>query len=371
MRKNDGKNSAKVHLACERLKGRLAGMSLFWKSCLLTAGLLMVVVALAEGTVEPAAEALLESLYGGFQPWQEVVVWMMVILTASLACGYILSKILTRKLNSLVQASKALAQGNLAVRLPVKNNDKDAFDVLGRSFNDMAQAIEDQLRHERRLLADISHELRSPLTRMGIAVELLERRRAEEERAAIVQRLGIEVERMGELVSTLLAQGRERFEGNGEAGPVDLSRLLSELAADFAFQGGAQGKNVRHRIAAGLVVQGQTGLLRRLFGNILSNAVFYTPHNGEVLLEAGGEGGDLRISVRDFGPGVPEAQLEDIFRAFYRVDGSRSRQSGGVGLGLAIAREAAFRHGGRITARNALPGLEIIITLPCTPRCGI
>ena len=88
-------------------------------------------------------------------------------------------------------------------------------------------------------------------------------------------------------------------------------------------------------------------------------------------VEAGGEGGELRISVRDFGPGVPEAQLEDIFRAFYRVDGSRSRQSGGVGLGLAIAREAAFRHGGRITARNALPGLEIIITLPCTPRCGI
>ncbi len=365
MREVHGRNADSVNLLLKKLKDRLAGMSLFWKACLLTAGLLMMVVALVEGTVEPVAEALLEGLYGEFQPWHEAVVWVAVILTASLACGYILSKILTIKLGSLVQASRVLAQGNLASRLPVENNDKDAFDVLARSFNDMAQAIEDQLRHERRLLADISHELRSPLARMGIAVELLERRRTEEERAAITQRLGIEVERMGDLVSTLLAQARERFEGQGEVEPVDLSQLLSELAGDVAFQGEAQGKRVRLRIADGLVIQGQAGLLRRLFGNILSNAVFYTPPNGEVLLAAGIEDEELRISIRDFGPGVPEEQLEDIFRAFYRVDGSRSRQSGGVGLGLAIAREAAFRHGGRITARNALPGLEMTVTLPC------
>lgn len=350
--------------ARKSLKNRLADMSLFWKVYLLAAGLLMVVVILAEATLEPLGEALLEGIYGGFKPWHEAVVWVAVILISSLACGYVLSTALTRRLDKMVRASRALARGNLKARLPARGNDKDAFDVLARSFNEMAGAIEDQLRHERRLLADISHELRSPLTRMGIAVELLERRRGEEERAAVLHRLEREVERMNELVAALLVQARERLNGRGEAGIVDLERLLAELAEDFSFQGEAERKTVRARLGVGLVVHGQAGLLQRLFGNILSNAVFYTPPGSEVHLEAALENGTVRVVVRDFGPGVPEDQLEDIFRAFYRVDGSRSRQSGGAGLGLAMAREAALWHGGSVSARNASPGLELTVILP-------
>ena len=350
--------------ARKSLKDRLADMSLFWKTYWLTAGLLMAVVILAEATLEPVGEALLEGIYGGFQPWHEAVVWVAVILASSLACGYILSTMLTRRLDKMGRASRALARGNLKARLPARGNDKDAFDVLARSFNDMADAIEDQLRHERRLLADISHELRSPLTRMGIAVELLERRRSEEERAAVLHRLEREVERMNELVAALLVQARERQGGRDEAGPVDLGSLLAELVADFNFQGEAERKTVRARLGEGLVLRGQIGLLQRLFGNILSNAVFYTPPGGEVHLEATLENGTVWVRVRDCGPGVPEDQLEDIFRAFYRVDDSRSRQSGGVGLGLAMAREAALWHGGSIVARNASPGLELTVILP-------
>ena len=346
------------------LKDRLADMSLFWKAYWLTVGLLMAVVIVVEATLEPAGEALLKGLYGGFRPWHEAVVWVAVILASSLACGYVLSTMLTRRLGKMVRVSQALARGNLKARLPVRGNDKDAFDVLARSFNDMADSIENQLRHERRLLADISHELRSPLTRMGIAAELLERRRGEEERAAIIHRLEREVERMNELVAALLVQARERLSGRDEAGPVNLGSLLAELAADFNFQGESERKTVRARLGQGLMMHGQAGLLQRLFGNLLSNAVFYTPPGGEAHLEAVLENGTMRVVIRDFGPGVPEDQLEDIFRAFYRVDGSRSRQSGGAGLGLAIAQEAALWHGGSIVARNASPGLELTVILP-------
>ncbi len=352
------------HSSFRGIKSRLAAMPLFWKAYLFVVVLLIAVVGLAEFTIEPAAEALLEGISGGFQPWHEAVIWVVVILSSSLACGYILSTSLTRKLDRMVRAYKALTRGNLRARLPVLGNERDAFDVLSRNFNEMAVSIEAQLRHERKLLADISHELRSPLTRMTIAVELLERRRGEDEHAAVLSRLEREVERMNELVSALLDQARESLTAQGGARTVDLSRLLSELAADFAFQGEAQQKTIGADIEKGLAVHGEAALLQRLFGNLLSNAVFYAPEGGEVWLAAAREGGEVRVVIRDFGPGVPDDQLEDIFRAFYRVDGSRSRQSGGAGLGLAIAREAAVRHGGSIMARNAGPGLEMTVVLP-------
>ena len=353
-----------------RLQNRWQRMSLFWKAYLLIAGLLTLVVALAEFTIEPSLEVMLEGMYGGFQPWHEAVIWVAVILTSSLLCGYILSKILTHKLDRMARVSSALARGNLSARLPAQGNNKDAFDILARGFNEMAGAIEDQLRHERRLLADISHELRSPLTRMTIAVELLERRRGEDERATLLARLAREVDNMKDLVSTLLVKARESFNAKEDFGEVDISGLLRELVDDAAFLGEARQKNVRAEIADGLAVYGHVDLLQRLFGNILSNAVFYTPDNGEVLVRARLCAEKVLVTIRDFGPGVPENQLEDIFRAFYRVDGSRSRVSGGAGLGLAIAREAAVRHGGEIAARNIAPGLEMTVALPANGRPG-
>ncbi len=346
------------------LKARLESLPLFWKTYIFIVALLAVVVTLAEGILEPLAEGILQGLNGGFRPWHEGVIWVVVLLVPSLACGYILSKALTAKLERMGKVSKALARGNLEARLPVQNNSRDAFDMLAQNFNEMASAIERQLHNERRLLADISHELRSPLTRMTIAAELLHRRRGEAEQAAAMLRLDKEVAHMNELVGLLLTQGRDRLSASGADGPVDVGAMLAELADDFTFQGEAQRKTVRTDIAGGLRVYGKAPPLQRMFGNLLSNALFYTPAGGAVGITAGREDGEVRVAIRDYGPGVPEEQLEDIFRAFYRVDSSRARSSGGVGLGLALAREAAIIHGGNIQAENAAPGLRVTVALP-------
>jgi len=346
------------------IEDRFSGMPLFWKIYVFIVTLLIFVVGLAEFIFEPLAETMLEGIYGGFQPWHEAVIWAVSILIPALACGYVLSKILSAKLGKMGNASKALARGNLEVRLPVKGNDKDAFDVLAQSFNEMAQAIKTQQQNERRLLADISHELRSPLTRMTVALELLERKHKDQESAAIALRMEKELSQMNEMVSLLLGQARDTLLTSSQHGIVAVDKILADLTEDFVFQGEIENKKIKADIAASLNVYGNSMQLERMFSTILANAIFYTPASSVIHVQACLDEEDVRISIRDHGPGVPEEQLEDIFRAFYRVDSSRARTSGGVGLGLAVAKEAAIRHGGNIVARNAAPGLQVTVTLP-------
>ena len=344
-------------------QSRLGDVPLFWKVYGLIVGLLLFVVGLAEFILEPLAQRMLAGLYGGFQPWHEAAVWTVSILVPSLASGYVLSTILSVKLGNMAKAAKALARGNLEIRLPATGNEADAFDVLAHSFNEMALAIKTQRQYGRRLLADISHELRSPLTRMSVATGLLARRHGAEEREALMRRLEKELERMNELVSMLLLQGSDKGKAAAME-PVGISAVLLELTDDFAFQGKAQQKSVLLEASGDPVVYGNTALLQRMFGNLLANAVFYTPENSAVDIRARTDGDNLVVTIRDYGPGVPEDQLEEIFRAFYRVDTSRARTSGGVGLGLALARETAIHHGGNIVARNAGTGLLVTVTLP-------
>ncbi len=346
------------------LRDRLNALPLFWKVYISIVAMQVFVVTLAEFILEPLTAKTLHGIIGEFKPWHEAIIWALSIFIPSLACGYFVSKVLFQKLDGMAEAAKALAHGRLKARLPTIGNDRDAFDLLAQNFNEMAGAIERQLYNERRLLADISHELRSPLTRMAVAAELLKQGRGTEENRALAQRLEKEVDQMSALVGQLLEQARDSLNTSGPDGPVDLSGLLADLAEDFAFQGRARNKAVLAQIRSGLTVYGNAPLLRRMFGNLISNALFYTPPYERVLLKAEADGKEVVVSIRDFGPGVPEEQLQDIFRAFYRVDSSRARASGGVGLGLALAREAALSHGGGIAAANAAPGLKLTVILP-------
>ncbi len=348
----------------KRITAWLGVLPLFWKVYIFIVILLFSVVGLAELIVEPLAERALEGLYGGFQPWHEVAIWIASILVPSLACGYILSKILSNKLGKMAKASEALARGNLEVRLPENGNVRDAFDVLANSFNAMARAIKKQQHNDRRLLADISHELRSPLTRMTVAVDLLSLRHADEESIELLLRLGKEIRQMNESISLLMEQAQDKLLHYGVKNTLNLEKILIGLADDFSFQGGTRSIRVKAAVARGLIVYGNALMLERMFGNILSNAIFYSPPGTVIELDARRNGDNIIVSIRDFGPGVPENQLEDIFRAFYRVDSSRARTSGGAGLGLALAMEAAILFGGNIAAGNAQPGLRVTVTLP-------
>ena len=343
-------------------------MSLFWRMNIYITMLLLLVIALSEFVLEPLAEVYLASISKEFLPQYEVALWAVSIVFPSLLCSYILSKVLSDKCNKMAKVAKSIAHGNLSARLPVTGNDKDAFDVFAQSFNYMAEGIERQMENERRLLADISHELRSPLARMTIAAELLPRREGKEERANIFLRLNKELLHMNELVSLLLSQAKERFLSGDATHTVKLKEILEELADDFTFQGEVDNKGVETVLQDELTLMGNPLLLRRMFSNLLANAIYYSPPNKKVVLAAVSVDNRIIVTIRDYGPGVPEEQLKDIFRAFFRVDNSRARTSGGAGLGLALVQEDAIAHKGSVEAENAKPGLLVTVNLPIKER---
>lgn len=351
-------------------------LSLFWKLYLLLSLFMALVIGLGEAVLEDPLENFLFAYSGGKRVWHEFVLWGVSILVPALIAGFFAARALTGRLDRMAGLAGALARGRLQARMPVTGNDKDPFDLLARNFNSMALSVENLLGNERRLLADISHELRSPLTRMQIALALLERKREAGDPAAdLTARLTRDVEHMSELVSTLLGQARDRLDSPDGSEDFDLSELLTPLVEDFAFQAEPAGKTLILSLNGALPLHGSMQQLRSLFGNVLANAVTYSPAGEQIVVTAGrsarpgsSENEAALVSIRDFGPGVPDDQLEDIFRIFYRMDSSRARTSGGVGLGLAMAREAALRHGGSIEAHNAHPGLEVRIRLPLAPQ---
>lgn len=347
------------------LAQRFSDLSSFWKIYIFMVAAVAFVIAFSLFFVDPLTKRILfEAPLDMAVDWREAPVWAINILILSFFCAWVASKAVVIRMGTLTKAAKALSHGNFAVRVPVSGTAKSEFNALLRVFNEMAEAVERQMHNERRLLADISHELRSPMARMAVAIELLENKRGEEERAALVKRLAKELQQMDQLISLVLFQARERAMGSENTRPVELNGIIRTVVDDSLFQGEGQGKTVEANMAEGLTVYGNAVLLQSLIGNIVSNAVFYTPPGGRVLVRARHEGENIVITVRDFGQGVPEKLLGDIFRAFYRVDSSRARTSGGAGLGLALAREISLYHSGDIAARNVSPGLEITVTLP-------
>ena len=274
--------------------------------------------------------------------------------------GSILALHLAAPLRKLRRVVEHFGRGNIAVRAGTTR--KDEIGELSRAFDEMADRIETLLSAERRLLQDVSHELRSPLARLGFAVELA---REGDERDEALARVRKEADRMTALVGELLQL--TRIEGDptaGKWGNVALHHLLDDIVNDCDLEAEARGCRPVLRSVQPAVISGERELLHRAVENIVRNAIRHTSQGTtvEIALELRG---DMAVtSVGDHGPGVPEALLSDIFKPFFRVEDDRSRASGGVGLGLAIARRAVEVHQGKIAAHNARPGLVITISLP-------
>jgi signal transduction histidine kinase len=266
---------------------------------------------------------------------------------------------LTNPVRQLQRAVQRFGQGDLSAR--VHSDRKDELGQLARTFDTMAGRMETLLTAERRLLQDISHELRSPLARLNVAIELS---RSSDNIDAHLNRVQKEADRLNALVSELLQM--TRAEGDISAmrlQSVRLDELIAGIAADAAIEAEQRGCRVETGGLTPFELQADPELLRRAFENVLRNAVRYTPEGGAVELKMQTSDSCATVTVRDQGPGVPDEALARIFDPFFRVETDRDRSSGGVGLGLAIAKRAIELHHGQISAGNAHPGLRVEIKL--------
>lgn len=294
---------------------------------------------------------------------------MVSLLIGGVVC-YILAWRLTAPIRRLRTAAQRLACGDLSARVgmsPQKPGDEVAD--LGHDLDRMAERIETLVEAQKRLLRDISHELRSPLARISVALGLV-RRNNSPAGERYLDRIETEAERLNELIGqlltlTVLESGSEQLQRE----TVDLAALVGEVAGDAGFEAEEWNRWVRIIACEALQISGNREMLRRVVENVVRNAVRYTDTGTavEIILRAMQHDGDSYavLSVRDHGPGVPEMALTDIFRPFYRVADARDRQSGGTGIGLAIVERALHMHGGTVTARNAPDGgLIVEIRLP-------
>ncbi|MEM9255040.1 MAG: ATP-binding protein [Pseudomonadota bacterium] len=283
----------------------------------------------------------------------------LAILVSGLAC-YGLSRMMTGRLRELQLASRRLANGELDTRLQVRETGGDETDELARDFNSMAGELQEQIQAQRQLLRDVSHELRSPLARLRLALALAEEQ--PDASAQHLRRIEHEAERLEDLIAQLLDTRDESLLLESH---IDLVALLRHLSEDASFEGGETRNAVSFSTDLQQAIVQSTGdLLHKVFDNLLRNALSHSPEGERVDVGLDAIGDRYTITVRDQGPGVPENQLERIFAEFHRVDSARTRLTGGYGLGLAIARRAVIKHGGSIRARNVRPGLEVIVTLP-------
>src|SRR5713101_1045545 len=294
---------------------------------------------------------------------------LIAVLTSGLVC-YFLAQFLTSPILRLRQATQKLAAGDLSARAGGSNSRAtDEVSQLVRDFDLMAEQIEKLINAQSRLLKDISHELRSPLARLTVALELARQRTGPEAESAL-ERINLESSRMNELIGSLTTIARlESGAGSLRKGPVELEELVQEIARDAAFEAQSRNCQVECEIMDELPVTGDPALLHSAVENVVRNATRYTQEGTTVKIRAEkiqtGNLGEAVIRVTDSGPGVPDSELDKIFRPFYRIDDARRRSTGGVGLGLAITEQAVRLHGGSVKASN-LPagGLLVEIRIP-------
>ena len=309
-----------------------------------------------------------------FGPWGIPMPGLIIaVISSGLVC-YFLAAYMTKPVARLRAATQRLAAGDLTARAGYPNS-KGGDEIAGlmRDFDTMAARLETLVKAQSRLLNDISHELRSPLARLNVALGLA-RQRSGPESATMLERIELEAARLNELIGRLLTLARlEDGEQHAPTTPVLLDEVVLNVAEDAEFEAQARHCHVHSEIPAGnWGVRGDASLLHSAIENVVRNAIRYTREGTTVAihLEKTETAGQVEAVVRvtDCGDGVPADALEKLFQPFYRLDDARGRQTGGVGLGLAITERAVRFHGGRVTAVNrAEGGLMVEIYLPLMP----
>ena len=260
-----------------------------------------------------------------------------------------------------------MATGDLAVRVggPLDQR-KDEFGQLALDMDEMAHRLQVAQQANQRLLRDVSHELRSPLARLRVALEIARNK----DQSLVVEelnRIELESERLENLVDEVLGLLRESAGSQDlKASRFDLAEMLQDLADTVDYEISDEGSPIELQLQSPLVMDADRELLWRAFENLLRNALIHSGSTEGIQVTANRvSGNEIQISVKDSGPGIAESHIDRVFEPFYRVDEARNRASGGHGLGLAIAASAVRRHGGRIKASNRQSGgLEVEVILP-------
>ncbi len=293
----------------------------------------------------------------------------IAVISSGVVC-YLLAWSLAKPVTRLRQAAQNLAAGDLSARAgaPLKGR-RDELAELMRDFDRMAERIESLVESQSRLLKDVSHELRSPLARLSVALGLVRQKAAPEVEGSL-NRIELEADRLNQLIQRLLTIARLESGTDGiRKRKLSLRELVEHVAYDAEYETPGRTCKVTANGTDDFLVEGDPELLRSAVENVIRNATRYTAEGTVVDIqlqrESRPEGEQVVVRVRDCGPGVPDEALGRIFQPFYRLDDARNRQTGGAGLGLSIAERAIRLHHGQIRASNRPEGgLEVEIRVP-------
>jgi two-component system sensor histidine kinase CpxA len=295
---------------------------------------------------------------------------LLVAAVISALVSLVLARYLAAPLGQLSGASRQLASGDLSARVGAPLAERnDEFGQLAMDLDEMAGRLQTAQKANQRLLRDVSHELRSPLARLRVALEIA-RNKDRNQVVEELNRIELESERLEKLVDEVLSLLRETSVSQDlKKQRFDLAELLEDLVETVNYEISENGHQIELIVQRPLKLDADRELLWRVFENLLRNALIHGGGKGVIQLTAELENQEISIKVKDSGPGIADHHLAHIFDPFYRVDEARTRnsagQSAGHGLGLAIATSAVQRHGGRVSAKNRQSGgLEVEVVLP-------
>ena len=291
------------------------------------------------------------------------------LLASGVVC-FLMVRYLTSPIRKLQAAVRKFSMGDLSVRVAGKlGSRKDEIADLGRDFDKMAARIETLMHAHELLLRDAAHELRSPLTRLNVALEIA-RKHGNAPMEGYLNRIATEAEKLSRLISQVLLLSRlENIDVELRLESVCLEKLIDRIVQDANFEGQDRNATISFRIEQPVTFKADSRLLHSAIENVVRNALRFSPSGSEVDIVQSTQKTDARstavVTISDMGPGVPRETLSELFTPFFRVAGKQERSSDGAGIGLAIAKRAVSLHRGAIRAVNrSAGGLSVEISLP-------
>jgi two-component system sensor histidine kinase CpxA len=297
------------------------------------------------------------------RPWAnaraQLPYYLLVLIAVSILNSLVAARIVSA-IRAMARAAERFGEGELETRVR-ESTRQDEVGVLASAFNRMAGRIRDLVLSERRLLQDVSHELRSPLARLAFAVELA---KTSDDRAGAIGLVEKQIQTLKALVSSLLQVTRVREGAFRDVEEFRLADVIDDIVEANDLNAREKGCRI---LVAGTIspcIAGDRRSITRALDNVVRNAIEYSSPGSQIDVTLTEERDGAAVHVRDYGSGVPDTMLTNIFEPFFRVDDCRHASTGGVGLGLAIVQRAVQQHGGSVRATNAEPGLMVSITLP-------